>query len=80
MDDEEGRLYHESFARDVFNLANNFGSDVIEVIAVSKNFQESETLAIAQADFIKLGIVIGVCLLYMMVHLRSLFLGLVSML
>jgi hypothetical protein len=35
MDGEEERRYHQSFAREVFNLAENFDSDLIEVIAVS---------------------------------------------
>lgn len=63
----------------MFEKAINFQSDQVEVIAMSPRFHADETARLMNEDFNKTGQVFILCLIYMILHTRSIFLAVVSL-
>lgn len=63
----------------MFDLSQNWQSENLEVIAFSTTFRDRESNRLIQEDIKKVGFVLIACLIYTMIHLKSIFLGLISL-
>lgn len=69
-----------ALAKNAYDLAYDFQSDLFEVVAFSWQYQIERTKYLVNEDFKFVGLTMVACLIYMSIHTKSFYLGLTSLL
>jgi predicted RND superfamily exporter protein len=79
IDDEKLLEMRIEFSKYAFEKSQSFYSPHFEMVTLSQEFSEKEANVLIQRDMIFVLLVIVACLFYMMLHQKSITLGLVSL-